>query len=209
MKQADCTSQSHHQAQPLPDRHRPHRRQPERTASSPGRSHGRHPPSQAATFPRNFRTGKPYRGVNVFLLWSTPYSAPFWLTYKQAQEMGGTVRKGEKGTAIVFYKQFKWKKDGTEEAAEQPEGQDNSKSRSPFMLTSYTVFNVEQCDGIKLPETSARLQSRTSARPIRPVKTWFKAGRTARPCSCSARPSVAPTTVPRLTPCTCRHASVS
>ena len=110
------------------------------------------PTFPGGNFPRNFRTGKPYRGVNVFLLWSTPYSAPFWLTYKQAQELGGTVRKGEKGTAIVFYKQFSGKKDGTEEAAEQPEGQDNSKGRSPFMLTSYTVFNVEQCDGLKLPE---------------------------------------------------------
>ncbi len=109
------------------------------------------PTFAGGNFPRNFRTGKPYRGVNVFLLWSTPYSAPFWLTYKQAQELGGTVRKGEKGTAIVFYKQLSGKKDGTEEAGEQPEGQDNSKGRSPFMLTSYTVFNVEQCDGLKLP----------------------------------------------------------
>jgi antirestriction protein ArdC len=47
-------------------------------------------------FPRNFRTGKPYRGVNVLLLWSSPYSSPFWLTFKQAQELKGTVRKGEK-----------------------------------------------------------------------------------------------------------------
>ena len=49
-------------------------------------------------FPRNFRTGKPYRGVNVLLLWASSYPSPFWLTFKQAQELGGTVRKGEKGT---------------------------------------------------------------------------------------------------------------
>ncbi len=110
------------------------------------------PTFPGGNFPRNFRTGKPYRGVNVMLLWSTPYSAPFWLTYKQAQELGGIVRKGEKGTAIVFYKQFNGKKDGTDQTAEQPEEQSNSKGRSPFMLTSYTVFNVEQCDGLKLPE---------------------------------------------------------
>ena len=110
------------------------------------------PTFPGGNFPRNFRTDKPYRGVNVFLLWSTPYSAPLWLTYKQAQELGGTVRKGEKGTGIVFYKQFNGKQDGTDEAGEQPEDQSNSKGRSPFMLTSYTVFNVEQCDGLKLPE---------------------------------------------------------
>ena len=38
-------------------------------------------------FPRNFLTGKPYRGINVMLLWSSPYSYPFWLTFKQAKEL--------------------------------------------------------------------------------------------------------------------------
>lgn len=64
------------------------------------------PLDEGGNFPRNFRTGKPYRGINVMLLWSTPFALPFWLTFKQAQELGGTVRKGEKGTAIVFYKQL-------------------------------------------------------------------------------------------------------
>ena len=53
-------------------------------------------------FPRNFHTGKPYRGINVLLLWSSDYSSPFWLTFKQAQELKGHVRKGETGTPIVF-----------------------------------------------------------------------------------------------------------
>lgn len=109
------------------------------------------PTYAGGNMPRNFATGKPYRGVNVMLLWSTPYAAPFWLTYKQAQELGGTVRKGEKGTGIVFYKRFHGKKDGTEPVEEQPE-EKGEKDRSPYMLTSYTVFNVEQCDGLKLPE---------------------------------------------------------
>jgi antirestriction protein ArdC len=101
-------------------------------------------------FPRNFRTGKPYRGVNVFLLWSTPYSAPFWLTFKQAQELGGNVRKGEKGTQIVFYKQLNGKAKQTEEQLEEPT--DDKGNRRSFVLTCYTVFNVEQCQGINLPE---------------------------------------------------------
>jgi hypothetical protein len=49
-------------------------------------------------FPRNFYTGKPYRGINVLLLWSSEYSSQFWLTFKQAQASKGNVRKGEHGT---------------------------------------------------------------------------------------------------------------
>jgi antirestriction protein ArdC len=57
-------------------------------------------------FPRNFHTGKPYRGVNVVLLWGTEYTSPFWLTFKQAHELGGSVRKGQLSERIVFYKQL-------------------------------------------------------------------------------------------------------
>ena len=108
------------------------------------------PTNARDSYPRNFRTGKPYRGVNILPLWSMPYSAPFWLTFKQAQELGGSVRKGEKGTQIVFYKQLNGRAD---HPAEQPEqaGEAEAKGTS-FVLTYYTVFNVEQCDGLALPE---------------------------------------------------------
>ena len=96
-------------------------------------------------FPRNFRTGKPYRGVNVFLLWASPYSYPFWLTFKQAKELNGSVRKGEKGTQIVFYKQLR-------DPRKNANARDEEKEQAPFVLCYYTVFNVEQCDGLTLPE---------------------------------------------------------
>ena len=96
-------------------------------------------------FPRNFRTGKPYRGINVFLLWSNPYNSPFWLTFKQAQELKGTVRRGEKGTQIVFYKRLRDRKKEDESTREEDD-------RAPFVLCYYTVFNVEQCDGLTLPQ---------------------------------------------------------
>ena len=106
----------------------------------------RTPQFAGGQFPRNFRTGKPYRGINIMLLWSCSYSSPFWLTFNQAKELNGTVRKGEKGTQIVFYKQLgdRKKKDD-----EQIEDEDR---RAPFVLTYHTVFNVEQCDGLALPE---------------------------------------------------------
>ena len=96
-------------------------------------------------FPRNFHTGKPYRGINVLLLWSSGYSSPFWLTLKQAQALNGTVRKGEHGTPIIFYKQL------PEHATKDEEGTGDDE-HVPYVLCHYTVFNVEQCDGLSLPE---------------------------------------------------------
>jgi antirestriction protein ArdC len=85
------------------------------------------PHSSGGPFSRNFLTGKPYRGVNVLLLWSSPYASPFWLTFKQAPGLKGTVRKGEKGTQIAFYKQLRSLKEG--ETASGAE-----KERAPFVL---------------------------------------------------------------------------
>ncbi|MGD0442951.1 MAG: zincin-like metallopeptidase domain-containing protein [Edaphobacter sp.] len=96
-------------------------------------------------FPCNFYTGKPYRGINVLLLWSSEYSSPFWLTFKQAQALKGSVRKGEHGTPIIFYKQLP-------EYAKKDEDTTGKDERVPFVLCHYTVFNVEQCDGLTLPE---------------------------------------------------------
>jgi antirestriction protein ArdC len=95
-------------------------------------------------FPRNFYTGKPYRGINILLLWSSDFSSPFWLTFKQAQELKGTVRKGERGTPIVFFKQLPH--------AAKDDTKTDEDERTPFVLCHYTVFNVEQCDGLTLPE---------------------------------------------------------
>jgi antirestriction protein ArdC len=98
-------------------------------------------------FPRNFFTGKPYRGINVMLLWSGEYSSPFWLTFKQAQELKGHVRKGQVGTPVVFYKQL------PEDKKKRAAKDEDEDERTPFLLCHYTVFNVEQCDGLTLPET--------------------------------------------------------
>ena len=84
-------------------------------------------------FPRNFYIGKPYRGINVLLLWSSEYISPFWLTFKQAQALKGTVRKGEHGTPIIFYKQLP-------EHATKDEKAPGEDERVPFVLCHYTVF---------------------------------------------------------------------
>jgi antirestriction protein ArdC len=97
-------------------------------------------------FPRNFRTGRPYRGINIMLLWSSPYASQFWLTFNQAKELNGTVRRGEKGTQIVFYKQLRTRKTTNEQQSEEED------RRPPFVLVQHTVFNVEQCDGLTVPQ---------------------------------------------------------
>jgi len=87
--------------------------------------------------------GIPYRGVNVLLLWGEAlekgYTAPLWMTYKQSQELGAQVRKGEHGSLVVFADRFITTE--TNDAGEPVEHE------IPFMK-GYTVFNVEQIDGL-------------------------------------------------------------
>jgi antirestriction protein ArdC len=88
----------------------------------------------------NVKSGRPYRGINALLLSRRAaergYSDPRWLTFLQAREAGGSVRKGEKGTPIVFYKKM---------VELDSEGMEKRRS----LLRFSTVFNVEQCEGIE------------------------------------------------------------
>lgn len=93
---------------------------------------------------RNPVTGTVYRGINPMLLEMGAMRGGFadrrWVTFKQAKGAGGTVRAGARGTMIVFYRPIVIKDEETGE------------KRSIFMLRHYTVFNVEQIDGLKLEE---------------------------------------------------------
>ena len=57
-----------------------------------------HKPWTGGEAPKNLITKKEYRGVNVFILNAMGYSSPYWVSFKQAHELGGVVKKGEKGT---------------------------------------------------------------------------------------------------------------
>jgi antirestriction protein ArdC len=89
-------------------------------------------------------SGRKYNGINVMLLSMQGYKSPVWLTYKQAQERGGTVRKGQKGTPVVFWK---WLERKDEDA--RPGEISTRGGKIPF-LRYYTVFNSEQCDDLDL-----------------------------------------------------------
>ena len=96
----------------------------------------RKPWKATSDWPRNFVTKKPYRGANVFLLTAMAYESPYWLTFQQAYELGGTVRNGEKSCSILFWRQ---KTILDEETGEE---------RNVPLLRLYHVFNVAQCEGL-------------------------------------------------------------
>ena len=87
--------------------------------------------------------GIPYKGINVIMLWSASmlkgYACPLWLTFKQALELGGNVRKGETGELVVYADRIT--RTETDTKGEEVERE------IPF-LKGYTVFNAEQCDGL-------------------------------------------------------------
>ena len=88
--------------------------------------------------PRNFVTKKSYRGINVFLLLAAGFESPLWLTFRQAQQLGASVRKGEKACPVVFWKPL------------DIEDKESGETQKIPLLRFYHVFNVAQCDGLKI-----------------------------------------------------------
>jgi antirestriction protein ArdC len=95
-----------------------------------------------ANTPCNAVSNRPYSGCNVVLLWmaqAAGYRTPRFLTFKQALELGGNVRKGERGTKVYFVKQLQVRDQGVD---------DSTSTRLIPMMREYTVFNVDQCDNL-------------------------------------------------------------
>jgi antirestriction protein ArdC len=88
--------------------------------------------------------GLPYSGINILMLWADAmekgYNAPLWMTFKQAQELGGHVKKGEHGSLVVYANTL---------IKTEPNGEtgEDEEHKIPFMK-GYTVFNVEQIDDL-------------------------------------------------------------
>jgi antirestriction protein ArdC len=98
---------------------------------------------------RNMVTGKPYQGINRLILGMSGFnrSAPVWATYKQWQDLGGNVKKGEKGTAIVFFTPHA--KGVDKESGEE---------KTYMLLKQSFVFNVDQVDGIEIKPKTVELK---------------------------------------------------
>jgi antirestriction protein ArdC len=106
-----------------------------------------HGGTAAPGLPRNALTGRNYSGVNVLILWGAlfehGYPSQSWLTFKQARDAGGCVRKGEHGVTVVYADRF------TPEAEKQRARESGEDARSVPFLKRFTVFNLAQCEGLR------------------------------------------------------------
>jgi antirestriction protein ArdC len=96
--------------------------------------------------PRNAATGRNYSGINVLILWGAVvqhgYAVQSWLTFRQALGLGGNVRKGERGTTVVYADRFV-----PDDERRRAYNEGEAPRSIPF-LKRFTVFNVEQCESL-------------------------------------------------------------
>ena len=96
-----------------------------------------------AFWPKNMVSGKRYNGINAFLLAMTDFKSPYFLTFKQARDLGGTIKKGSKGLPVIYCNKVQGKEADSET--------EERESRGYSFLRYYTVFNIEQTEGIEIP----------------------------------------------------------
>lgn len=131
--------------------------------------------------PRNFHSGREYQGINTLLLGLLKFPSPWWMTFRQANERGGSIRKGEHGATVM-----KW---GRQEKA-APNGNATEEKKARFFLKSYRVFNASQIEGIEFPPVEngpqldpsqriARAQEIVEKMPQRPI---IREGHTTQAC---------------------------
>jgi antirestriction protein ArdC len=89
--------------------------------------------------PQNYVSGRPYTGINFFVLSCSPYSFPYFMTMKQVNEKGGQVKKGESATPVVFARTFDRK-----ETRQNDSGDRVEVLQKGFCYKLYYVFNIEQ-----------------------------------------------------------------
>jgi antirestriction protein ArdC len=96
---------------------------------------------------QNIVSRKPYRGINSLMLGLSTFGSPFWMTFRQALELGGHVRKGEESTPVIYYK-FLEKRDAARQLVMTAKGKPAFR---PFIRWS-NVFNLDQTEGVKAPD---------------------------------------------------------
>ena len=132
------------------------------------------------TMPINAATDAPYRGVNVVSLWASAavkrYTTGYWASYKQWQKVGAQVRKGERGSVIVFYKEY-----------ERSDSETDDDGRPRFVATATRVFNAEQVDGWEFPQSPRASQVEIDEQIEAFVRTTKADVRHGSPIACYRR----------------------
>ena len=109
--------------------------------------------TQTFNIPVNLSTGDDYHGINVAILWAMQldqkYSTGHWLTYRQAQKLGGQVRKDEHSTPAVFYKAI-------EKETDEVDADGEAVTEKIRILRYFNVFNLDQIDGLEAPDPRPR-----------------------------------------------------
>lgn len=153
---------------------------------------------QAAIFPRNLKSKKQYSGFNMAALYfegiAKGYKSPYWLTVKQSNELGGHIRKGEKGTPILWAKsggiemlcdkcehQFPIPGKKTAGAPQCPKCKSKSLSMTQgrFAWRFYLVFNLDQVEGIECPQAGSKAENIIQL-PAKPSEFLKKTGAAIR-----------------------------
>ena len=119
---------------------------------------------------------EPYRGINVLLLWSEAidkgYRSAKWMTYRQAAELGGQVRRGESGCHVVYANTISTKRIDDDGTVDQ---------RDVYLLRAYTVFNTDQIDGLAIQVPDHEDPTRAKLPLIDAAERFFSAtGATVR-----------------------------
>lgn len=100
----------------------------------------------APGLPRNAATGRPYSGINILILWGMViergWPSQSWLTFRQALQAGGAVRKGERGTTVVYADRF------TPEREKERAREAGDEAKAIPFLKRFTLFNIAQCEGL-------------------------------------------------------------
>jgi antirestriction protein ArdC len=99
---------------------------------------------------QNIVSKKPYRGINSLILGGSDFQSPYWLTFKQAHDLGGNIKKGEKATPVIYYKLFEKRDDHGNLVL----GSNGRPTRIPFIRWS-NAFNLDQTEGIEPPAQTA------------------------------------------------------
>lgn len=115
---------------------------------------------------QNFISRKGYNGINLLLLEMNGFDSPYYMTFKQAKDKGGNIKKGSKGSGIVFWKFFR------------NEDKETGTVKTVPMLKSYTVFNGDQIEGIDFPKDEGKQIDFT---PISQAENMLKKYKTIPP----------------------------